>query len=119
MKKSKNTYVHAEKLTLSEWLDLLFSKKKDVHFIDYEFPSDSHRDEYFSTIQNREENDVLRLIKKFLIPSCSLGTDRLYLQYIISERKNNTELNDFIKNNQYSQRLLLWAASGGKVPPPW
>lgn len=119
MTKSTNTYVDAEKLPLAEWLDLLFSKKRNVNFIDYEFPTDRHREEYFGTIQSREENDVLKLIKKFLIPSCSLGTDKRYLQYITSERKKNTKLNDFIMDNQYSQRLLLWAASGGRTPPPW
>ena len=119
MTKSKNTYVDAEKLTLAEWLNLLFSKNRNIDFIDYEFPTDKHREEYFRTIQDREEKDVLRLIKQFLIPSCSLGTDRSYLRYIISERKKNSELNEFIMGNQYSQRLLLWAASKGRTPPPW
>ena len=119
MTKSKNTYIDAEKFPLAEWLDLLFSKKRNIDFIDYEFPTDRHREEYFSTIQSREESDVLRLIKKFLIPSCSLGTDKYCLQHIISERRKDTELNGFIMDNQYSQRLLLWAASKGRTPPPW
>ncbi|MCJ7540951.1 MAG: hypothetical protein MUO88_14955 [Desulfobacterales bacterium] len=94
--KSKNTYVDAEKLTLTEWLDLLFSKNRNIDFINYEFPTDKHREEYFRTIRDREEKDVQKLIKQFLIPSCSLGTDKSYLRYIMSERKTNSELNDFI-----------------------
>lgn len=119
MAKNEKKLIYAEKLTLKEWLDLLFSDDKDFHFIDYEFPSDRHREEYFRTIQDREESDVIKLINKFLIPSGSLGTDKSYLQYILSARKDRPELNEFILRNQYSRRLLLWAASSRRTPPPW
>ena len=119
MSKSENIYVDAKKKTLTEWLDLLFSRKREIDFIDYEFPTDKHRDEYFNTIQDRNENDVLKLIKKFILPSCSLGSDRSYLLYITSKKKNGSKINDFIIKNQYSQRLLLWAATRGRTPPPW
>lgn len=119
LSENKNKYVDAETLSLTEWLDLLFSKSKNVDFINYEFPTDKHREEYFRTIQDRDENDVLRLIKKFLLQSCSLGSDKSYLEYIISESGKKSELADFISKNQYSQRLMLWTASRGRTPPPW
>jgi len=117
--KKKNKYIDAKKISLEEWLDLLFSNKEDLDFINYEFPTDKHREEYYSTIHYREEGDVLKLIKKFLIPSGSLGADKSYLKYIMSARKDRPEINDFIFENQYTNRLLLWTSSGGRTPPPW
>ena len=62
----------ATKLSLDEWLKLLNSKDSESYaFTTYEFPTDSMRDEYLSSIQNRTEKEVIDLLRHFLITSGS------------------------------------------------
>jgi hypothetical protein len=59
---------------LEEWLEDV--KKRKVGTIDYSFPSDKLKSDYVATIGERTDGDVTDLLRKFLIPSGSLGSDQ-------------------------------------------
>lgn len=115
MRSINKKLLDTKELTLEEWLDLL-RKPGKTNFIDYEFPSDKHRSEYLSTIQDRPESEVIELLQHFLIPSASLGTDEWTLKWLLSQEP--AELEKLLRF-QYYRRLLFWSGSGSKTSPPW
>ena len=68
--------IDVRKTTLREWLALIYTNSDKVFFADWEFPTDEHRDEYISTIHERTEHEFRVLLRRFLIPSGSLGVDK-------------------------------------------
>lgn len=119
MKRKAKICIDARKLTLSEWLHLILSPKRDVDLIDYEFPTEKHRNDYLKNIGDRSEEEVIMLLQHFLIPSSSLGIDESHFRYFSATKKDNPERYQRLSRFQYFQRLLLWAASGKRTPPPW
>ena len=91
----KNTdkkYVDVTKVSLEEWLALLDSPQKDdLLFIDYMFPTDTMRDEYIATIHNRSDDEVIKLLRRFLISSGSLGKDKFMLDFLMHCMKHDKE----------------------------
>lgn len=109
-----------EKMTLVDWLRAIKSAKKDSNIIDYEFPSDCHREEYLKGIDKRSEDEVIELVKKFLVPSCSLGIDQTHLQWLLKSRTESPDIHQRLLKMQYYQRLILLpGALKGKRPFPW
>lgn len=71
--------------SLEKWLKLIKSKEsKNLLFINYMFPNDVIREEYLETINNRSEEEVIFLLRKFLITSGYMGADKRDL-YILLE----------------------------------
>jgi restriction system protein len=64
----------SENQTLNEWLESL--KKRKAGTIDFSFPSDKVRDEYIATIERRSDAEIFDLLRRFLIPSGPLGSDK-------------------------------------------
>lgn len=103
MKKDKDC-IDASKMSLDDWLGLVFvaEDKQKYKFVDYEFPTDKHLKEYISTISQRTDKDVKELIKKFLIPSGSLGVD----SRILRDLCNSGMLLEVVEGFEYGKRLL-------------
>lgn len=112
----KQKIIDTTKLSLGEWLDLLFNPPEDAVFANYEFPTDKHLEEYISTIQSRTEKEITKLIKFLLIPSGSLGIDEMHLDWLKHVKKNNPETFELLVNTQHTQRLILYSL-GSKIPP--
>jgi restriction system protein len=94
-------------MSLKEWLTLLEAKDlKDFLFEDYMFPTDAMREEYISTINNRSDEDVIKLLRNFLIPSGNLGSDRTAAFYLITCLKNDKERFKYLYQSEYYKRLL-------------
>ncbi|WP_367872963.1 restriction endonuclease [Luteolibacter sp. Populi] len=70
------------KLTLEEWLKLIepHSNDREYFVVDYQFPTDEHKDEYLATVHQRSDLEVKLLLRKFLIEGGSLGCDRAILE---------------------------------------
>ncbi|WP_437671548.1 restriction endonuclease [Sorangium sp. So ce131] len=68
--------VEGRSLTLAEWL----SKLDDpTIYLDpnYAFPTNEMRDEYLDTIRGRSAHEVIDLIRRFLIPTCTPPIDAI------------------------------------------
>ncbi len=103
-------------LSLQEWLTLVFSP--DLSVADHMFPTDRHRDEYISTIHSRTDDEIRRLLLKFLIPSCTLGVDKLRLEAFIAAKDHAPDMYSRMKELEFFRRLVLFA-SGKSSSPPW
>ncbi len=73
----KSKYIDATNLSLFEWLEPVLKNPEDRGFtiIDYQFPTEELKDEYLSTIQERDEHDLKSLLRNFLILGGNLGSD--------------------------------------------
>jgi restriction system protein len=102
---------------LDEWLQAVNSGKDNM--IDYSFPSDKLRAEYLATIEQRTDSEVVSLLRKFLIPSGSLGEDQLSLLGIVHQAKQS----QLRRITEFQRRLIVYArALANKrqdVAPPW
>ncbi len=107
MKITDKKLVDVTKLSLDEWLDLLnSSKKKDLLFIDYMFPTDTMKDKYLETIHNRSDEGVINLLRRFLIPSGSLGKDETSFDYLMHLMEHDKEKFDKLMEMEYYKRLF-------------
>jgi restriction system protein len=104
---SDNDFIDAQNLSLQEWLELVYKPPKDKLFMRLAFPSDSLRDEYISTIQNRSHDEVQKLLRVFLIKSTSFDVwDELNFDTLIHAYKTNRELYKRMISHTYYQRLV-------------
>jgi len=107
MKISDKKYVDVTKVPLDEWLALLDSpEKEDLLFIDYMFPTDNIRDEYLATIHNYSDDEVINLLRRFLISSGSLGKDKSSFDYLMHCMKHDKEHFNKLMKLEYYRRLL-------------
>lgn len=104
---TKNEVIDVQKMDLDEWLRLVFSKKdKEYLFIDYMFPNEDFREKYLETIQEREDHEVINLIRKFLIPSGSFNGDIFKLKYLLHCYKNDKKQFINLIQLEFYKRLL-------------
>ena len=113
----KERYIESADLSLSEWLKLLEKPPRDAIFVDYQFPTDQHKDEYISSIDQRSESQVVELIRHFLIPSTGLGIDKRIIENLLSAGRENPEMFRRMSEREFIRRLLK--SLGPKNPPPW
>jgi len=97
--------IDGTKLSLNEWLKVLFSKKVSRLSPNKCFPTDKMRDEYLSTIHDRTEEEVRSLLRWFLIRSGYLGLDQLRIEWIKKTWDRSTLIRK-IKTIEYFRRLL-------------
>jgi restriction system protein len=104
-------------ISLDEWLELVFDPPSDSLFIDCEFPTDRHKEEYLTTIHNRTDEEVKKLLLRFLVPSCTLGIDKIRFRYLVDVWKSSPEEFKRLMQFQYNRRLLLFGAKKSPIPP--
>jgi restriction system protein len=105
--------IDATKLSLDEWLHLLFNSKK-ANFICYEFPTDKQKEEYIEIIRTKTDEEVYRLLSFF--PSCQMGGDKLKISSLILQQKAIPEMFQANIETQFYRRLIL-NASGLPISP--
>lgn len=103
--------IEVKDLSLSDWLSLLEENPKDKLFACYEFPTFSHREEYLSSIATRSDEEILFLLRKFLIKNGSLGNDEMGIYNIKYKLENNFSLSEL------DRRRYAWAKTKGRVDP--
>jgi len=75
-------------LSLNEWLDILFTDKAARLSPNCCFPTDKMRDEYLATIHERSEDEIKKLLRRFLVRSGYLGAKwYLAMDNIFREKK--------------------------------
>jgi restriction system protein len=113
----QDRYIESANLSLSEWLNLLEKPPRDAIFVDYQFPTNQHKEEYISSIEQRSELEVVSLIRHFLISSSGLGIDKTIINALLSAKEENLELYQRMTQTEFIRRLIK--SVGRKNPPPW
>jgi restriction system protein len=105
----------SEEENLEEWLEAVQSGKSGT--IDFSFPSDKMKTEYLETIEQRTDREVTGLIRKFLIPSGSLGADELTFRWLVHRAKEG----QLRRISEFQRRLVTYAKgmANHNVAPPW
>ncbi|WP_246755548.1 hypothetical protein [Bradyrhizobium sp. CCBAU 53338] len=106
--------------SLEDWLGDLKVKKPNV--IDFSFPTDELRDEYVGEIAERPDEEVIDLIRRFLIPSGSLGADQSTFSWLahLASKGELRRLTEFQRRLiLYAKAMLLGALAQKQIPPPW
>jgi restriction system protein len=113
MMQKVGSVIDGKDLSLSKWPKLIFDPPLDTLVLDYQFPTDKHKEEYLAKISERSDLEIRSLLLKFLIPSGSLGCDEFHAAYLKEPpRGRNKHL------FEYQRRLILWDA-GLKDVFPW
>lgn len=102
---------------IDEWVQGVL--RGDVEW-DFSFPNDRLKDEYLATIERRSEQEISRLLLKFLIPSGSFGSDKFNFSWLVHLIKTR----QLRRLSQFHRRLLRHVGakirkSAVEVPPPW
>ena len=101
-------FIDVEEMNLDEWLNLVFSSKNEEYiFIDYAFPNNFVRDEYLETIHERDEKEVINLLRKFLIQSGTSMQDKFNLRYLLECKKNDKAQFNKLINIEYYKRVAM------------
>ena len=102
------------KLTLAEWLAAISDPKRSVDTImNYQFPTDAHREEYLRTIGTRPDAEIRFLLHKFLIRSGTLGHDRLTVQFLAHAARRGEKF----PKTEFTRRLFGAALTKGRIQP--
>jgi restriction system protein len=107
MGRSKSrTFIDATKLSLSEWLEHINVPDFERRFtiVDYRFPTDTLREEYLSIVHGRPESEIKNVLRGFLIPSGSLGTDSHILRTLTA--MSNNRLAELMDECEFVRRLF-------------
>jgi restriction system protein len=114
---SERNLIETENMQLEEWLDLIASPPPNSVFNDYSFPSDRHFQEYTASISEREEEEVLKLLRRFLIHTGIFGKDKSFFSFLADTLQNNPENTKQILDIEYNRRLIAFGTKQSQIPP--
>jgi restriction system protein len=101
-------------MSLDDWLAAIRDRKRDPNtIVTYQFPTDRHRKEYLATIRSRSDADVRFLLRRFLIPSGTLGQDYA-TAHVLAHR---AKAGDPIPKTEFTRRLFGAALTKGRIQP--
>jgi restriction system protein len=104
LKKAQRRLAHD--VPLEEWLTALLTSANHDRFIDYQFPTDAHKNEYLASIEGRLEKDVVNLLKHLLIKSCCLGCDESHARWLQDVEASEAETFRELMRVQYYERVF-------------
>ena len=110
LKRAKGRLAHD--VALEDWLKVVLCSTNTNGLIDYQFPTDAHKKEYLKTIKSRSEEDVVKLLGKFLVPSCWLGSDQRHIEWLLDVENNDPERFRGLMQSQHFRRvfeILQWS----------
>jgi restriction system protein len=126
MAKKKQDYIFTIELTLEEFLrviDLPAAEKK--YYPIGRFPSETHLDEFLSTIHDRSEKEFRDILRHFIPKSCTYGHDIIFRPIINRSEEqflHNKSLEEqaqthehYIKDTEYFRRLSTIKSSKDNV----
>jgi restriction system protein len=112
-------YIETDEMSIENWLELLSSRTKSMKFVDYMFPNEAAARDYLSTITTRTEDEVKKLLNKFLIPSGLLGTDSAHHRWMAHLKKEDRSRYESLMKRMYWHRLWNYYESVGNSLHPW
>ncbi len=100
--------IEAGKLSLTEFLDTLFSKKVNELFPNNHFPTEQMMNEFLSTIKLRNDKEIKNILRKFLVHNCSFGIDEVYAKLMVDNLKASKKSFDKSEygDSEYFRRIL-------------
>ncbi|HEX6715621.1 MAG TPA: restriction endonuclease [Pyrinomonadaceae bacterium] len=118
MESEKEEFINVTSISLEDWLALVFNPPPDKVFLKVAFPSDKLKQEYIDSIDKRSEEDINRLLLRFLVRSGSLRlTDSLNLHALLVTQDSAPEMYDRMMSLQYYRRLVCSVTGDGSVQP--
>ena len=100
--------IEAEKLSINEFLDILFSKNVNELFPNNHFPTEEMSNEFLSTIKERSDKEIKNILRKFLIHNCTLGVDEFYAKLMLDNLKSSKKTFDKSEysDSEYFRRIF-------------
>lgn len=95
-----NEIIEGVKVTsVDEWLKILFSKDSTRLLPNCCFPSEEIENEFLSTIHTRSDEEIRKVLRKFLVHNCSYGADSYTLKWLkeYPENINKSPNKEFIR----------------------
>lgn len=103
----KEELIDSRKLTLNEFLKILFSKDASKLFPDNHFPTEELLNEYLSKIHERSDNEIRAILRRFIVHSCTFGIDEFMAKMILVTSKDKKKyLPTNLGSPEYNRRLL-------------
>ena len=109
-KPDKTRIIDGRDLALDDWLTVVGDPPDNAVVPAYQFPTDKHRDDFIATVGARLDAQIRELLLRFLIPTCSLGSDESLLAYLRTK--------DLTWRTEFERRLVLHGI-GAKDVFPW
>lgn len=78
--------------------------ERGYRIVDYQFPTDSHRQEFLDGVASLPESTVRNLLRRFLFTSGTLGTDRVTRLSVMSHEP--AEIARLIGTHEFIRRLV-------------
>lgn len=98
--------IFAKDLTLSDFLYKLCSKDYNRLYPNNCFPTEKMMNEFLSTIDQRTDNEIRSILRKFLIHNNTYGSDELYAKKLISKKGDTPYFASNDIKTEYNRRVL-------------
>jgi restriction system protein len=105
-------------VTLDKWIDLLRAGLHAPLFIDYNFLSQDHYDEFIDRVYEFSDEDIVLILRRFLVRSGTLGQDESSAADLEYFRENDPERYSRMMKRSFYQRLARFSPKSG-AEPPW
>ncbi|MBN2881808.1 restriction endonuclease [Candidatus Woesearchaeota archaeon] len=98
--------IFAKELSLEEFLEKLISKDYGRLFPNNCFPTEEMMNEYLDNVSKRTDNEILSILRKFLIHNCTFGLDEFRAENYITKKDGKTYIASTTSNTEYNRRFL-------------
>lgn len=103
---NRKDIIFAKDLTLSDFLDKLISKDYNRLYPNNCFPTEEMMNEYLNTIEQRTDNEIRSILRRFLIHNSTYGSDEFYAKNLIAKKGGTTYLASNNVKTEYNRRVL-------------
>ncbi|HBR10663.1 MAG TPA: hypothetical protein DD740_00330 [Chryseobacterium sp.] len=106
-------YIEGEKLSLTEFLEILFSKDCEKLFPNNCFPTKEMGNLFIDAIDKVSEKSVKNILRKFLVKNSTYGSDDFQSEVLMSKiQSKRTDLSEILESER--NRRLLYLATDKK-----
>lgn len=98
--------IYAKDLSLSDFLDKLISKDYNRLYPNNCFPTEEMMNEYLDTIEQRTDNEIRSILRRFLIHNSTYGSDEFYAKNLIARKGDKIYFSSNNIKTEYNRRVL-------------
>ena len=99
-------YIDGQKLTLDQFLKLLFSKDSKNMFPNNCFATEEMGDLFIKNINLVSEKDVKNILRKFLVHNSTYGSDKFFSDILVKKIKSKESDISKVLESEQNRRLL-------------